>query len=643
MDVNIADYLSQHERKDLLRFLTCGSVDDGKSTLIGRLLYDTQMIYEDQLAAVRKDSVVHGTTGTDFDPALLTDGLRAEREQGITIDVAYRYFSTEKRKFIIADTPGHEQYTRNMATGASTCSLAVVLVDARLGVITQTRRHSFIASLLGIKHVVVAVNKMDLVDWSEAVFKRIREDYNDAISRMAFADIHFIPISALHGDNVAKPSTHMPWYRGATLLDHLENVNISTDRNLVDLRFPVQTVIRPNSEFRGYAGTVASGVLRVGDPVYCLPACRTTRVKSIRVADAELREAWPPLSVVVTLEDEVDVSRGSLLVHPNNLPKSGSECEAMLVWMDTQPAQPGRTYWVKHTHNQVPATLAEIRYRVDVNTMRKADGATLEMNDIGRACLRLHRPLAYDDYARNPHTGNFILIDRLTHFTAAAGMILDRPVALRDASEEAPEVRHVMRESAGVSREERERRIGQRGATLWLTGLSGSGKSTLAREVERALVDRDRWGVVLDGDNIRHGLNRDLGFSAQDRRENIRRIAEVARLFNDAGLIVVTAFISPYRADRDQARRIIGAERFIEVHVSTPLEVCEERDPKQLYKKARTGEIAQFTGVSDPYEAPLHPEIVIDTSALDVATCVQQLLSELDRRGFLSVDPEGGA
>ncbi len=632
--MNIAAYLARHEQKDLLRLLTCGSVDDGKSTLIGRLLYDTHMIYEDQLAAIHKDSLAHGTTGTDFDPALLTDGLKAEREQGITIDVAYRYFSTDKRKFIIADTPGHEQYTRNMATGASHCNLAVVLIDARLGVITQTRRHSFIASLLGIKHVIVAVNKMDLVDWSEDVFDRIRADYNDAIARLGFVDIHFIPMSALHGDNVATPSTHMPWYKGPTFLHHLENINIATDRNLVDMRFPVQYVIRPDLNFRGFAGTVASGVLRRSDAVMCLPSQRTTRIKQIIAATGEVEEAFPPLAVTVTLEDEIDVSRGCMLVHPNNQPKEGTDWEAMLVWMHEDAAQPGRTYLVKHTTNTVPATLTEIRYQIDVNTMRKANTApALAMNEIGRVRLTLHRALAYDDYTRNPETGNFILIDRLSNATVAAGMILDRPAV--KSAENIAATRNIVREQPLVSGAEREQRFGQRGATLWLTGLSGSGKSTIAKELEQALIAQGHFCYVLDGDNIRHGLNKDLGFSAEDRRENIRRIAEVAALFSDAGLIVITAFISPYRADRDNAREIVGTDRFLEVHVSTPLAVCEQRDPKKLYQKARRGEIPQFTGISDPYEAPLTPEIEIDTSHCSLTEAVDRLITELKSRTFI--------
>lgn len=632
--MNIKEYLAQHEQKDLLRFLTCGSVDDGKSTLIGRLLYDTHMIYEDQLASVRKDSLAHGTTGDDFDPALLTDGLKAEREQGITIDVAYRYFSTDKRKFIIADTPGHEQYTRNMATGASNCSLAVVLIDARLGVIPQTRRHSFIASLLGIRHVVVAVNKMDLVEWSEDVFNDIVKAYNEAASRLGFADLHFIPISALLGDNVVTPSNHMPWYQGPTFLHHLEHVNIASDRNLVDLRLPIQYVLRPDLNFRGFAGMLASGVLRVGDDILCLPSRRTTRVKSIASYTESVQEAWPPLSVTVTLEDEVDVSRGSMLVHPNNVPKIGNEWEAMVVWMSDELARPGHTYLIKHATNIIPATLTDLRYKVDVNTMRKEEGDTLAMNEIGRAHWTLHRPVAYDAYSQNKQTGGFVVIDRLSNATLAAGMILDRDVA-RPTTDESPATRHIVRESALVSQSEREALLEQTGVTLWLTGLSGSGKSTVAKELDRQLIAMGRPCYLLDGDNVRHGLNKDLGFSAEDRKENIRRIAEVSHLFNDAGLIVITAFISPYREDRDMAREIIGEDRFLEVHVSTPLRVCEERDPKNLYKRARAGEIPQFTGISDPYEEPLQPAVDLDTSHLAVDESVALLIESLRKQGVI--------
>lgn len=620
-------------QKPLLKISTAGSVDDGKSTLIGRLLYDTKTIWEDNLEEITRSKVNRASRGIDF--SLLTDGLRAEREQGITIDVAYRYFATPRRKFIIADTPGHEQYTRNMATGASNCSLAIVLIDARHGVVTQTRRHSFIVSLLGIKHIVVAVNKMDLVDWSERVFLRIRDEYNDAVARLSFADIQFIPLSALKGDNLVTPGANMPWYGGPTLLHHLENVNLASERNLVDLRFPVQYVLRPNADFRGFAGTVASGVLRVGDEVLCLPSRRKTRVKSIVTDGGELTEAFPPMSVVATLADEVDVSRGGMLVHPNNLPKLATECEVMLVWMHEDPAQPGGRYLVKHTANLAPATLAEIRYQIDVNTLRKTAATGLELNQIGRARLTFHRALAFDDFARHPQTGSLILIDRLTNATVAAGMILDRAV-LREPAGEAAAVRHVAREHTLVGLDERERLLGQRGATVWLTGLSGAGKSTIAKEMERQLIRGGHPACILDGDNIRHGLNRDLGFGPEDRRENIRRIAEVARLFNEAGLMAISAFISPYRADRDNARSIVGADRWIEVYVRTPLAVCEARDPKGLYRKARRGEIPQFTGVTDPYEPPLTPDVSLDTADTSPEDCARILIAELARRRFLS-------
>jgi bifunctional enzyme CysN/CysC len=644
IEQDIEAYLRQHEEKDLLRFLTCGSVDDGKSTLIGRLLYDTRMIYEDQLAAVMKDSLVHGTTGTDFDPALLTDGLKAEREQGITIDVAYRYFSTSKRKFIIADTPGHEQYTRNMATGASNCDLAIVLIDARNGVTVQTKRHSFIASLLGLRHVVVAVNKMDLVDWSQAVFERIRSEYNDVVARLEFGDIHFLPMSALKGDNVVDASPHMPWYQGPTLLHHLENVNIVTDRNLIDLRFPVQLVIRPNLDFRGVAGTVAAGVIRVGDEVMALPSKRLSRVASIVSFDGPLERAFPPMAVTVTLADEIDVSRGDMLVHANNVPRSGTDFEAMLVWMSETPVREGTGFLIKHTTNTLPGALSQIRYRVDVNSMRKMPAGegglapTLQLNEIARVHITLHRPLAFDPYSRNRQTGAFILIDRLSNITVAAGMILDRAVE-RGRKDEAdqPVSQNLSHEESLVPAAERHALVRQRGGTLWLTGLSGSGKSTIARELERQLIAAGHLCYVLDGDNIRRGLNRDLGFSASDRTENIRRIAEVARLFNDAGVIVITAFISPYREDRSQARAIVGAERFFEIYVDTPLPVCESRDPKGLYRKARAGEIPQFTGISAPYEPPADPALVLDTVALSPTGCAARLTEAI--AGLLRVEP----
>ena len=635
---NISEYLTRHETKDLLRFLTCGSVDDGKSTLIGRLLYDSHMIYEDQLEKVTKDSKIYGTTGDDFDPALLTDGLKAEREQGITIDVAYRYFSTDKRKFIIADCPGHEQYTRNMATGASTCNLAVILIDARHGVITQTRRHSFICSLLGIKHVIVAINKMDLVGWSEDKYESIKLDFNKAVARLDFVDIHFIPISALKGDNVVDRSSDMPWYEGPTFLNHLENVNISTDRNLIDMRLPVQYVLRPNLDFRGFSGTVASGVVRVGDVISSLPSRQQSRIKAIYGADGEQKEAFSQQAVTVTLEDEIDVSRGNMLVPVNNIPQIGNEFEAMVVWMHEESAKAGKNYLIKHTSSLVPSVLSKIRYKVDVNTMKrdaKDDENVLELdlNEIARCHITLHRPIAFDSYNRNRDTGAFIIVDRLTNITVGAGMIIDRIIS-KSAVDKKPVSQNIIKSNSLITAEMRSDVIKQKGLTVWLTGLSGSGKSTIAKELERLLIEQKHPCYVLDGDNIRHGLNRDLGFSMEDRKENIRRISEVAALMNDAGLIVITSFISPYLTDRTDAKEIIGNENMIEVYVDTPIEICEQRDPKGLYKKARSGEITQFTGISDPYEAPEIMDIHIQTEKVTAKEAAKEIYSELQKRAI---------
>ena len=631
---DIRGYLSKHENKDLLRLLTCGSVDDGKSTMIGRLLYDSKMIYEDQLAAVTQDSKIHGTVDGAFDPALLTDGLKAEREQGITIDVAYRYFSTDRRKFIIADCPGHEQYTRNMATGASTADLAIILIDARHGVVTQTKRHSFICSLLGIKHVAVAVNKLDLVDWSEEVYEQIRSDYNAFVARLGFADIHFFPICALHGDNVVEPSANLPWYDGATLLHHMESVNIASDRNLIDMRVPVQYVLRPNLDFRGFSGTVASGVVRKGDKVMSLPSRQTSQVKEVLLNGEPVEEGFAPMAVTLTLEDEIDASRGDMLAPVNNVPTIGNEIEAMVVWMHDKPAQQGRSYLIKQATSLVPGVLTDLRYKMDVNNLRKVQGATdsLELNEFGRAHLTLHRPIAFDPYERNRATGSFIIIDRVTNVTVGAGMIIDRVVREEPAG---PKSRNIAEARGTVRRDDREAMLGQKGHTVWLTGLSGSGKSTIAYEVERQLTAAGHLCVVLDGDNVRHGLNRDLGFSADDRTENIRRIAEVARLMNGTGVIAITSFISPYRKDRRDARDIIGEDCFTEVHVDASLEVCERRDPKGLYKKVRAGEIPQFTGITDPYEAPEKPELQLATEDLGAEDCARAVVETLGDLGVL--------
>ena len=603
---DIEAYLAQHERKDLLRFLTCGSVDDGKSTLIGRLLYDSKMIYEDQLEAIKKDSVRHGTTDTEFDPALLTDGLKAEREQGITIDVAYRYFSTAKRKFIIADTPGHEQYTRNMATGASTCDLAIILIDARHGVLTQTRRHSFITSLLGIKHIIVAVNKMDLVDYSQEMFERIVKDYTDFAARLELNDVRFLPMAALRGDNVVHKSEHMPWYTGSPLMHLLEEVYIASDANLIDFRFPVQYVNRPNPDFRGFCGTVASGIVRPGDEVMVFPSRQTSRVKAIHTFEGEVEQALPPLAVTLTLEDEIDVSRGDMLVHPNNVPLIATHFEAMLVWMAEEPMQPGKQYFLKQTTTMTPGVMTDVRYRINVNTLHREDATQLALNEIGRCAFALEKPIACDPYRKNRTSGAFVVIDRLTNNTVGAGMIIDRNQSFGSiGSVESLE----SRPNGPNDSMDRKQALQQHALTVWLTGLSGSGKSSVAERLEQRLHIEGFHVYRLDGDSLRLGLNRDLAFSAADRAENIRRIAEVARLFNQAGLIVLVPVIAPFQTDRQHAAEIIGADRFFEVYVDTPLEVCEERDVKGLYQKARAGEITDFTGISSPYEPPPTPSL----------------------------------
>jgi len=610
---------------ELLRFTTAGSVDDGKSTLIGRLLHDASALYEDHLDALRRQAE---RDGKPLDFSLITDGLKAEREQGITIDVAYRYFATAKRRFIIADTPGHVQYTRNMATGASTADLAVILVDARLGVQTQSKRHGFIASLLGVPRVVVAVNKMDLVGYDEAVFDRIHDEYDGFAARLGFSDLTFIPISALVGDNVVRRSTRMPWYDGVPLLTYLENVYVGGDRNLIDFRFPVQRVVRPHQDFRGYSGQVASGVVRPGDEVVVLPSGRRSRVTRIATFDGDLDHAHAPLSVTLCLADDIDVGRGDILAHPNNIPNVERSVDAMVVWMDDRPLAAGHAYFVKHATRVVRAACSGIVYRVDPDTLHRESTPQLLLNDIGRIRLTLFQPLCVDEYRKNHATGSFILIDPDSNATVGAAMIIERHVAHEIAAleRETAASRDISWEAGSVEPDERARLLGQKPVTIWLTGLSGSGKSTIARELERRLMDAGRPCFVLDGDNLRHGLNRDLGFSAQDRQENIRRVAEVARLMNEAGLIVITAFISPYREDRAAARRIIGTHRFVEAYLSTDLATCEERDPKGLYAKARRAEIPEFTGVSAPYEAPEGADVVLDTAAENLEICVARLL-----------------
>ena len=634
---DIGAYLQQHEQKELLRFITCGSVDDGKSTLIGRLLYDAKMIYEDQLAKIEKESAVVGTTGGGFDPALLTDGLKAEREQGITIDVAYRYFSTARRKFIIADTPGHEQYTRNMATGASTANLAIILVDARHGVMTQTRRHSFITSLLGIRHVLVAINKMDLVDFDRGVYEKIRKDYIDFASRLDLPDLHFIPISALNGDNVVDKSQHTPWYDGPTLMHFLETVYIGSDRNLEDFRFPVQFVNRPNLDFRGFCGVVASGIVRQGDEILALPSRKKSKVKSIVTYEGEIEEAFAPQSVTLTLEDEIDISRGDMIVRPGNVPNLENKFEATLVWMAEEPMVPGKQYLFKQAAKSSTGTISTLRYQIDVNTLHRQEAPTLALNEIGRCQIRLSESFAFDGYRRNRSTGAFIVIDRITNSTVAAGMIVQRGSGdqKRDHWEEAPES-ETPRRSSEVTADERQARYGQRPATVLFTGLTGCGKTTLAYAVERRLFGEGRACTVLDGQIMRRGMSRDLGFTAAERSENLRRAAEVAKLFNDAGLICLASFVAPEDDVRRRAAALIGDERTFVVYLSTPIDVCRQRDSKGQYEKADSGEYVNFPGVSAPYDPPTDPALTLDTSQVSTEECVEQVVAMLTEKGVLA-------
>jgi len=628
---DIEGYLRQHEQKDMLRFLTAGSVDDGKSTLIGRLLYDSKMIYEDQLASVMKDSAVHGTTNDDFDPALLTDGLKAEREQGITIDVAYRYFSTDKRNFIICDAPGHEQYTRNMATGASHCNLAIILIDARHGIMPQTKRHSFISSLLGIKHFVVCINKMDIVDYDEKTYRKIRKDYEAFAAKLEVSDIHFMPISALKGDNVVDSSENMPWFKGEPLLSYLENVQVASDRNLIDLRFPVQYVLRPDLNFRGFSGTIASGIIRKGDDIMALPSGKQSKVKSIVTFEGEHDEAFAPMAITVTLEDEIDASRGDMLVHINNTPQVGNQFDAILVWMNEKALQPGTQCMLKSTTNLVPATVEDLRYQFDVNTLKRLPAEDLQLNAIGRVSVHTHRPICFDSYAKNRDTGSFVLIDRLTNATLAAGMILDREPSdlIHDKSDaSSPKSKNISKQESKVTQDERAKRLGQIPKTIWLTGLPKSGKSSIAYALERKLFDSGKLAVVLDGENLRTTVSADLGFSANDRRENVRRAAATAKLLNDAGIIAIVALVSPYTNDRNMAKSIIGNDQFIEAFISTPLEECKKRDPK-LYAKAESGDIKLFSGITAPYEAPDNSALILDTILHDIDTCTDTIIKAM--------------
>ncbi|HEX4182083.1 MAG TPA: sulfate adenylyltransferase subunit CysN [Caulobacteraceae bacterium] len=609
-------------QKSLLRFLTCGSVDDGKSTLIGRLLYDTKLILDDQLSALERDSRRHGTTGEDLDLALLVDGLEAEREQGITIDVAYRFFTTDRRAFIVADTPGHEQYTRNMATGASNADLAVILIDARKGVLTQTKRHSYICSLLGVRHVVLAVNKIDLANYDQAVFDAIVADYAAFAEPLGFASVTPIPMSARYGDNVLIRSDRTPWYAGSTLVEHLETIDVVSDTASKPFRFPVQWVNRPNLDFRGFSGTVASGTVRPGDRVSVAASGRETAVARIVTYDGDLDEVRAGQAVTLTLTDEVDIARGDLLATPTARPDVADQFAAHVLWMGDEPLLPGRPYLMKIGARYVPVRVTALKHKIDVDTLEHLAGRSLALNEIGVCNLSTNSPIAFDPYAENRETGAFILIDRYTNATVGAGMI---DFGLRRAA-------NIHRQALLVGRADRERLNGHKPVVLWFTGLSGSGKSTIANLVERELYERGARTFLLDGDNVRHGLNRDLGFSDAERVENIRRVGEVAKLFVEAGTIVLCSFISPFRAERTMVRELFADGEFLEVFVDTPLEDCIKRDPKGLYVKALNGQIANFTGVSSPYELPEDAEIVIPTCDLSAAEAAALIIAELERR-----------
>lgn len=620
-DINA--YLEQHERKELMRFLTCGSVDDGKSTLIGRLFYDAKLMFEDQLAAIEKESATQGTTGGGFDPALFTDGLTEEREQGITIDVAYRYFSTAKRKFIIADTPGHEQYTRNMATGASTADLAIILIDARHGVLTQTKRHTFIVTLLGIKHVLVAVNKMDLVDFSQERYEEIQKEYRDFASRLDIPDLHFRPISALMGDNIVEPSQNMPWFKGSPLMDFLEEIYIGSDRNLSDFRFPVQFVNRPNLDFRGFCGTIASGIIRKGDEIMSLPSGKKSRVKSIVTYEGELEEAFTPQSVTLTLEDEIDCSRGDMIVRPGNVPKSDKDFDAAIVWMSEDPLVPGKEYYFKQSTNVVTGSIKRLRYQIDVNTLHRQDAAKLGLNEIGRCSVSLASPIFFDGYKRNRETGSFIIIDRITNVTVAAGMILQRSAS--DSNDYWNDVEEESTQSevtSEVTTEERTTRLSQKPVTILVTGQPGAGKTTIARALERKLFSEGYSSVVLDGPQLRRGISKDLDFSMDGRSENLRRATEIAKIVNQSGLICIISIVAPSEEVRQKAASSIGQDDFVVVHLDPPEATLDKRVAERDVHKVE-------------YEAPAAPDARIDTELQSVSETTHQIFELLKQKSYL--------
>ncbi|MEM9620556.1 MAG: sulfate adenylyltransferase subunit CysN [Pseudomonadota bacterium] len=619
LENRVQNYIDTQANLDLLRFITCGSVDDGKSTLIGRMLYEAQLVFEDQVTTLQQDSKRVGTQGGDIDFALLVDGLAAEREQGITIDVAYRFFSTDHRKFIVADTPGHEQYTRNMVTGASTADVAVILVDASQGVLTQTRRHSFITSLLGIKHVVLAVNKMDLVDYDQAVFDDIVRDYQEFAKQLNFKRITAIPLSALKGDNVIERSPNTHWYGGPTLLGFLETVDLEALQSDAAFRFPVQWVNRPSSDFRGFAGSVVAGSVSKGDEVRVLPSGEVAKVKDIILYKDSFETALPGQSVTLTLDREVDVSRGDVIVAAESPCEVSDQFEASLVWMDQEEGYIGRSYWLMLGTTRINATLTDIKFKYNINTLDELSSDAFALNDIGKVTLSFDRAVPFEAYADCQGLGSFVLVDRYTYATVGAGMI---NFALRRA-------KNIHRHAHNVDKEARARLNGHKGKVLWMTGLSGSGKSTVANAVEQALHAEGKRTFILDGDNIRHGLNKDLGFTDADRVENIRRTAEVAKLMVDAGLIVITAFISPFRSERDMARILFDEDEFLEIYLDVPLDVAEQRDPKGLYKKARRGELPHFTGIDSPYEAPESAEVVLPTADLSLEECVERIVKHV--------------
>ncbi|SIQ72501.1 sulfate adenylyltransferase subunit CysN [Aquipseudomonas alcaligenes] len=623
---DIEQYLDTHQHKTLLRFITCGSVDDGKSTLIGRLLYESKALLEDQLSALESDSKKHGTQSGELDFALLVDGLSAEREQGITIDVAYRFFATEKRKFIVADTPGHEQYTRNMITGASTADVAVILIDARKGVLTQTRRHSYLVSLIGIRRVVVAINKLDMVGYSQEVFEQIDADYRAFASRLGIEHIHSIPLSALRGDNITEPSPNTPWYQGPSLMQFLETVELEQAREDAPLRMPVQWVNRPTPDFRGFSGRILGGSVRPGDAVRVLPSGKTSRVERIVTLNGDLPQAITGQSVTLTLYDEIDISRGDVIAAADAPPAVADQFEATVVWMSEEPMLPGRPYLIKLGASSIGGALGQPKYQVDVNSLNNLPAKTLGLNEIGVCTLSLDRAAPFDPYAENRDMGSFIVIDRYTHQTVGAGLL---HFALRRSQ-------NIHWQAVEVDKAARTRLNGHKPCVIWLTGLSGAGKSTIANLLERRLHAQGVHTYLLDGDNVRHGLNKDLGFTAADRVENIRRIGEVAKLMVDAGLMVVTAFISPFRSERQLARDLVTEGEFIEVFVDTPLAEVEKRDPKGLYKKARRGELKNFTGIDSPYEAPELPEIRIETLKYSAEDAADLIVQQLRERGFLA-------